>query len=138
MRKILLKKQVVLDSDKKSIGYVEPLVHQLQEVVTLQLDRYYNVLIAVTEAVNNAIIHGNKLNPQKKVTITLIVSQNDITVEVLDQGDGFDPENVADPREAENLLKENGRGVFLIKQLTTTSEISSGIGGTKVKMTFDY
>jgi serine/threonine-protein kinase RsbW len=102
------------------------------------LDRYYNVLIAVTEAVNNAIIHGNKLNPQKKVTITLIVSQNDITVEVLDQGDGFDPENVADPREAENLLKENGRGVFLIKQLTTTSEISSGIGGTKVKMTFDY
>lgn len=137
MRKILLKKQVVLDSDKKSIGYVEPLIHQLQEVVTLPLDRYYNVLIAVTEAVNNAIIHGNKLNPQKKVTISLIVTQNDITIEVLDEGDGFDPTKVADPRDSENLLKENGRGVFLIKELTTDCDISSAVVGTKVKMIFD-
>jgi serine/threonine-protein kinase RsbW len=138
MRKILLEKQVVLDSEKKSIGYVEPLIHLISEVIDLPMERYYNILIAVTEAVNNAIIHGNKLDPKKKVTISLIVAQNQIDVIVMDQGAGFDPSKVADPRQTENLLKENGRGVFLIKELSNDCDICSSIGGTKVKMLFNF
>ncbi len=138
MSKILFTKQIELDSDKKSIEYVEPLIHHILEIFPLPLDRYYNILIAVTEAVNNAIIHGNKFNSDKKVTLSLIVAENNITVEVLDEGDGFDPAKIADPRDSENLLKENGRGVFLIKELTTDCDISSAVGGTRVKMIFDF
>ena len=138
MKKILLNKNIQLNSDKKAISFVEPMVHQIVDIVSLPMDKYYNILIAVTEAVNNAIIHGNRFDNDKKVTLSLIVTDENITVEVLDQGNGFDPAKVADPRETENLLKENGRGVFLIKELTTDCDISSGIGGTRVKMIFDF
>jgi serine/threonine-protein kinase RsbW len=115
---------------------VEPYFFELKDELKIKDELFYNMLIAVTEAVNNAIIHGNKCNPQKIVNIQIEVINRDITVIISDEGSGFDPNNVADPREPENLLKANGRGVFLIKELTENYQFDITQFGTTVKMNF--
>ena len=87
-------------------------------------DAYGNVLIAVTEAVNNAIQHGNKEN--EALTINVSVSDNDekVCFSVKDEGPGFDFNNLPDPTAPENLLKENGRGIFLMRNLADEVEFT--------------
>ena len=76
-----------------------------------------DIAIATTELVNNAIIHGNKEDLSKTVTLTVAVTADEITVRVADQGEGFRPEEVPDPLAEENLLKEVGRGIFIVRSL---------------------
>jgi serine/threonine-protein kinase RsbW len=95
-------------------------------------------MIAVTEAVNNAINHGNKLNPHKKVGFTVKADNENIFVKVTDEGDGFDPDKIADCLEPENLLKSSGRGVFIIRELMDDLKIISNSKGTTLEMYFDY
>ena len=123
-------------SEKKSILNVEPLINRLKEKLSIPLEKYYNILIAVSEAMNNAIIHGNKLNKNKKVLIEVLANNDRVDIRIHDEGEGFDPEFLADPRDPENLLKDSGRGVFLIKELSDKSEFTHSDNGTDVKMTF--
>jgi serine/threonine-protein kinase RsbW len=76
-----------------------------------------DMAIATTELVNNAIIHGNKEDISKTVTLSIKVSAVEVEIRVADQGDGFRPEEVADPLAEENLLKEVGRGIFIVRSL---------------------
>ena len=102
----------------------------------MELDKYYNILIAVTEAFNNAIIHGNKCNNDKKVGFDIIADEESIQIVIKDEGKGFNPDNLADPREPENLMKDSGRGVFLIKELSDECDFMHTSTGTSVKMVF--
>ena len=103
----------------------------------IELDNsFMNILIAFTEAVNNAIYHGNKKNPEKKVIITLEKNTQHFIIYVKDEGVGFVESNIPDPTLPENLLKQSGRGVFLIRKLTDEMEIDSTSNGTEVKMGF--
>lgn len=94
------------------------------------------MLVAVTEAVNNAIIHGNKSNPDKQVTLSVAKNGDDIVISVLDEGTGFNPNAVRDPREPENLLRDGGRGVFLIQSLSKSVEYLNTPSGALVIMRF--
>jgi len=94
------------------------------------------MLIAVTEAVNNAIIHGNKCNPQKEVIISIEGKTEEIIITIKDHGGGFDPSMVADPRQPENLLKEHGRGIFLMKEISDQLSFRSNKSGTIVILNF--
>jgi serine/threonine-protein kinase RsbW len=123
-------------SEKKSIKYVEPLINSVKEKIPISLEKYYNILIAVTEAFNNAIIHGNKLDSNKKVGIEITANDKVIEVIITDEGKGFNPDELADPREPDNLLKDNGRGVLLIKELTDTCDFNHTDKGTVVFMSF--
>jgi len=76
-----------------------------------------DIAIAVTEAVNNAIVHGNKADIRKKVHITFLIEPGKLTVKIRDQGKGFDPSLLPDPTAPENLLLERGRGLFIIRHL---------------------
>jgi len=78
-------------------------------------DDIFAVHLALQEAFINAVKHGNKLNADKKIKIKYSVSADKIEIRVSDQGQGFEPENVKDPRCGENLLKTDGRGLFLIR-----------------------
>lgn len=127
---------LIVSSERKSISSVEPFLMSLQECQSLEETRWFNILIAVTEAVNNAIIHGNKSNPAKQVTLTVARDGNDIVITVLDEGVGFNPAAVRDPREPENLLREGGRGVFLIQALAKSVEYPKTPGGSLVVMRF--
>ncbi len=106
-----------LQSERKNIQQVEPFIQAIPECRALGETSYYNMLIAVTEAVNNAIIHGNKCDAHKTASLTVTTSDTEILFTVQDEGHGFDPSSVADPRDPENLLREGGRGVFLIHSL---------------------
>lgn len=92
-----------------------------------------DVAIASTELINNAIVHGNKSNPNKTVTIEVLFTDSDLTVRVSDQGEGFNPQEIPDPLAEENLLREVGRGVFIVRSLMDELRYEPGPeGGTVV------
>ena len=113
----MIHQEITLKSDPQNLNEVESFVRKFAKDYDINEDIYPNILISVTEAVNNAIIHGNKKNIDKEVQIILSSSQNKVEIAVSDEGKGFDPESVPDPTLAENIEKLGGRGVFLIQQL---------------------
>jgi serine/threonine-protein kinase RsbW len=88
-----------------------------------------DLAIATTELVNNAIIHGNKKDASKNVTVSLAFTPQDVTIRVEDQGNGFDPKRVPDPLAQENLLKEVGRGIFIVRSLMDDLRFERRAGG---------
>jgi len=88
--------------------------------VKLNIDEnlYSNILISLTEAVNNAMIHGNQLDNRKTIVVSFKRQAHRIHLYISDEGSGFDPVKVPDPTSVEHLSEEGGRGVFLMKQLT--------------------
>jgi serine/threonine-protein kinase RsbW len=108
---------IELSSKLESLSEIENFVDEVCEQCKFGEDHYGNILIALTEAVNNAIMHGNKLNPDKKVSLSMETTTKDVEFTIKDEGPGFDYENVPDPTLPENLEKLSGRGVFLMKSL---------------------
>ncbi len=98
-------------------------------------DERDNVVIAATEAISNAIIHGNKNNPQKKVTIVVKGLADRIEIHVRDEGNGFEPGKLANPLAPENLLRESGRGIFILKSLMDKIDYRFLSTGTEIVLT---
>ena len=113
-----------LSSTYKSVADIERLIDKVCTSVGVNEDAYGNVLIAVTEAVNNAIQHGNKENEELSINVSVKDNQNKVCFSVKDEGVGFDFENLPDPTSPENLLKENGRGIFLMRNLADKVEFT--------------
>jgi len=88
-------------------------------------------MLLLSEAVTNAIVHGNKLDESKKVEVEVQINPDNIVSTVKDFGDGFDPEEANDPLEEENLLKDSGRGIFLIKEISDSVDYLEN--GTKIR-----
>ncbi len=122
-------------SRTENLILVEKLVEDVCDVFNLREDHYGNILIAVTEAVNNAIQHGNKNNPDKKIEILFRSKTNQLCFIVKDEGEGFDFNTLPDPTNPENIEKENGRGVFLMKRLADKVEFSDS--GKTVSLIFN-
>lgn len=128
--------KLVINSDIKNISEVEKLIDTVCEDLNISEDIYGNILIAVTEAVNNAIIHGNKNNIELNATIEVTQNNNkaEIVFTVSDEGKGFDFTNLPDPTAPENIEKPDGRGIFLMKNLSDNVEFFNN--GSKVSITF--
>jgi serine/threonine-protein kinase RsbW len=123
-----------IDSSADNLRLVERLIEDVCEIYNVSEDNYGNILIAVTEAVNNAIYHGNKGNPGKSVQIGFENLDKKITFTVSDEGPGFDYKNLPDPTDPKNIDKVNGRGVFLMKHLADKVEFNND--GKEVLLTF--
>lgn len=126
--------ELILKSDPGKITEVEFFVKRFAKDLKINESIFPNILISVTEAVNNAIIHGNQKDVEKEVKIELSKEDRTLTILVTDQGEGFDPKNVPDPTLEENLEKLGGRGVFLIQQLSDI--VSYSDNGRTVEMQF--
>jgi serine/threonine-protein kinase RsbW len=109
-----------IPSDPKEIMAVEKFLEQINEKLQLDEMKFNKLLVATTEAVNNGIIHGNKRDRSKKVQLIVDVNSTMLTVRVRDEGKGVDIATIPDPLAEENLLRENGRGVFLIRSLMSS------------------
>lgn len=113
---------LVIPSDFEAVGHVEVLIDKVCNQLGVNEDFYGNVLIAVTEAVNNAIEHGNKKDLLMEVNVAVANNPSEFCFNIKDQGRGFDFLNLPDPTAPENILKENGRGIFLMKNLADEVE----------------
>lgn len=123
-----------LPSKTESISKVELLIDEICQNFSISQDSYGNILIALTEAVNNAITHGNQLDPTKKVNLEYESTKGELSFTVKDEGSGFDYEHIPDPTLPENIEKINGRGVFLMKSLADEVEFEEN--GSLVKLKF--
>ena len=109
--------KISLASESKSLLVLEEWINKLCDLYQISVEQYGNVLIAITEAVNNAIIHGNKNVANKKTDIEYNIENQTITFTVFDEGNGFDFNDLPDPTSPENLEKPQGRGIFLMNHL---------------------
>ncbi|MEQ9303164.1 MAG: ATP-binding protein, partial [Marinoscillum sp.] len=109
--------QIQIPSLSENIRIVESFIDNAKERFSLNDDIYGNIMIAVTESVNNAIVHGNQSESAKNVSLRLNVDENTLKFTVTDEGNGFDYNNLPDPTSPDNLDKPGGRGIFLMKHL---------------------
>jgi serine/threonine-protein kinase RsbW len=118
----------------ENIRMIESFIDNAKERFHLDDDIYGNIMIAVTEAVNNAIKHGNNNNKTKNVHLSLALEDAVIKFVVKDEGPGFNYENLPDPTSPENLEKPGGRGIFLMKHLS--DEVAFKDNGRTVELSF--
>jgi len=130
-----MEKRLTISSKLENICLVEKLIDEISDVLQLSSELYGKVLIATVEAVNNGIVHGNKLRPDKKVEVIVTYVSHVLKISVSDQGNGFDFGSVPDPTTPENIENIHGRGVFLMQHLSDS--VSFGNHGSTVELTFN-
>ncbi len=127
---------LTLPSAAPSVQLVEPFLRATGAQHLLGDQRYHDLVVVVTEAVNNAIIHGNAHNNGTYVQLEVHVEQDCIRATITDNGSGFDPDALPDPRLEENVHKEGGRGVFLIRQLADSATFRRESDGMVVEVRY--
>lgn len=106
-----------LPSKQESIILLENLIEEIADKHKISEDTFANMMTCLSEVVINAIVHGNKLDPDKRVIVNADIESRRIVWTVTDEGEGFDYNNLADPTAPENLENLTGRGVFIVKHL---------------------
>ncbi|HLR31380.1 MAG TPA: ATP-binding protein [Fodinibius sp.] len=129
-----MKKRLILPSEPDSMEKVEPFIDKLQDWMSLDTELRDRIMLPLSEAVNNAIIHGNKLQEDKSVTIVARQENRFLVISVEDEGEGFNPRAIPDPLNEKNLLKEGGRGIYLIRQYTDDLHFEKN--GSRIIMSF--
>ncbi len=124
-----------LKSIPQSITEVTSFVDELAKTFQMAPDVHGNVLISLTEAVNNAIIHGNRYDESKFVEVTAKKFSETLYFTVDDQGEGFDPASVTNPTKIGSIENCGGRGLFLMQHLS--NRVSYSNRGTSVRMEFN-
>jgi serine/threonine-protein kinase RsbW len=125
---------IQVPSMTENIRMIESFIDNAKEKYHLNDDIYGNIMIAVTEAVNNAIKHGNNSDKSKNVHLSLFLNDSVIKFIVKDEGTGFNYDNLPDPTAPENLEKPGGRGIFLMKHLSDEVEFKDD--GRIVELSF--
>jgi serine/threonine-protein kinase RsbW len=113
---------IQVPSISENIRMIESFIDNAKDRFHLDDDIYGNIMIAVTEAVNNAIKHGNANDKGKNVHLSLALDESMIKFTVKDEGPGFDYQDLPDPTAPENLEKPGGRGIFLMRHLSDEVE----------------
>jgi serine/threonine-protein kinase RsbW len=106
---------LTLASSLESIARIEALAEKLAAEAGLDEDGCFSVTMAVHEAVVNAVLHGNALDPAKKIAVGFENTGDSLAITIADAGQGFDPDSLPDPLTAENILRGCGRGIFLMR-----------------------
>ncbi|OGX80931.1 ATP-binding protein [Hymenobacter glacialis] len=126
--------KIQIPSLVENIRVVESFIDNSKDTFQIEDDIYGNIMVAVTEAVNNAIRHGNKFDKDKNVYLSLFVEAQQLKFEIEDEGAGFNFDDLDDPTAPENLENPGGRGIFLIRHLADEVEFSKD--GRCVHLTF--
>ncbi len=127
---------MTLESELPSVERVEETAERLAQRAGFDEDTVSHIAMVAREATVNAVLHGNKYNKQKHVSANFLLTEEALTIEIADQGDGLDPDQCPDPRDPENLLRTSGRGIFLMRALMDEvhfRQLSPGMQITLVK-----
>jgi serine/threonine-protein kinase RsbW len=123
-----------IESVISSLRIVENTIDEITGKIGISQDNYGKILVSTLEAVNNAIVHGNRSDPAKIVKIGINYTRNNLKIIISDQGNGFKPDNLPDPTRPDNIESINGRGVFLMSRLA--DEIAYNKKGNTVTLSF--
>lgn len=113
---------------------IENMAEKSAQLAGLTEEERDSLAIAVTEVGNNAIIHGNKRDPNKQVHLKIDVRDGEICVVIRDEGVGFNPDTLSNPLDPENLLRESGRGIFIVRSLMDEVHFDFSKGGTEITL----
>jgi serine/threonine-protein kinase RsbW len=128
--------KIQIPSLPENIRIVESFIDNVKERFNIDDDIYGNIMVAITESVNNAIRHGNKEDKKKNVTLLAQCEENTLRFRVEDEGAGFEYDNLQDPTSPENIDKIGGRGIFLMKHLA--DEVNFHKDGREVELIFYF
>jgi len=131
-----MNEEIIIQSTLEELSKVEKLVDNLSKRLGVSDEVYGKILVSTIEAVNNAIVHGNKGRQEKKVFVGFVSNGSSFTISVKDEGEGYKYDQLPDPTSKENLEKLNGRGVFIMRKLADSIEFNEL--GNEVKMSFKY
>jgi serine/threonine-protein kinase RsbW len=129
-----MNKKIRIESEISNLRIVENAIDEATSEIGISQDNYGKILVSAMEAVNNAIIHGNKSVADKIVNIEILFKNEELVIKVTDQGPGFRPDKVPDPTTPENIEELNGRGIYLMSHLADKIEYNKK--GNSVTMTF--
>ena len=110
--------ELKLKSTPCQVQCIENFVTSVRKRSNFNQEVYDNILISLTEAVNNAIIHGNKKDENKIVCVNCAEDKKQVVITITDEGIGFNPQKVPDPTLPDNIDCCGGRGVYIMKQLS--------------------
>jgi serine/threonine-protein kinase RsbW len=120
------------------LDFVQVVADHIGKMAGMDEDELHWVSVAVRESVVNAIKHGNKNDKTKKVIVDFCpvptAGAEELVIRIEDQGEGFVPEEVADPLAPENILKSSGRGIFLIRNFMDETVLKKVQGGMEIRM----
>jgi serine/threonine-protein kinase RsbW len=104
-----------LESSLSSVDLAEDLALEMARKAGFDEDDLHKIAMSVRETMVNAVVHGNRYNANKKVHVSVSQGSGRLEVKIADQGEGFEMQELPDPLSEENLLRNSGRGIFLIK-----------------------
>ena len=131
--------RIIIPSSLEYLREVEEYVEERLKQKKLSQDLLADIAISVTEVVTNAVCHGNQNDSRKKVYVSVEVHPRQVVVSVADEGTGFDPAQLPNPTEEENLLKDAGRGIFIVKSLMDEVKFEAGPkGGTTITLVKNF
>ena len=129
MAEKIYSKEIISDPDL--MPEVEEFLINIAKENNLEEEKHNSLALSASEAVSNSIVHGNKLDETKKVFINVIVNDDEMKIIFKDQGTGFNPENVPDPTNPENILKDSGRGIHIMKSFIDELKYNFTPSGTE-------
>ena len=127
----------VIESDPELLPEVEEFFLSIAEELKLNETQQNNLTLSASEAVSNSIVHGNKLDRSKKVEITVTINDTKIEIKFKDEGKGFDPKAVPDPTAPENILKDSGRGLHIMRSFLDDLRYNFTPSGTEAILTMN-
>ncbi|MCF8241023.1 MAG: ATP-binding protein [Melioribacteraceae bacterium] len=126
--------QKVIPSDPDLMPDIEEFVLESVKHLNLSDDKLNNLTLSVAEASSNSIVHGNKGDLNKKVYITIEIDEEFLTIKLKDEGEGFDPKKIPDPTAPENILKDSGRGIHIMKSFLEDLRFDFSKSGTEITL----
>lgn len=126
--------RMIIDSDLKEIQRVEEFTEELVEKIGFSEEDKDSLAISITEMVGNAISHGNRQDKRKKVEINFYINKKGIRITIQDEGKGFNVDEVDNPLAPENLLKDSGRGIYIVRTLMDKVNYIHNKKGTLVEI----
>jgi serine/threonine-protein kinase RsbW len=129
-----LERELIIASELAELNKLRFFLNQIFLETDLNRIYFNRVLLGLSEAVSNSIIHGNKNDCSKKVFISFLYQEKKLIISVKDEGSGFSIDNVEDPTQLENIKKESGRGLFLIQNIA--DEVCFFEGGNKIQILY--
>ena len=131
----MAERRILLDSTLDSVEVAEKAVLQAAEDIGFGEDELHQLGMAVRESMVNAVVHGNRYNARKKVHVSITKAPDRLTIIIADEGDGFDLTSIPDPLADENLLRQSGRGLLLMRAFVDEFQVRRGeTVGTEVRM----